>query len=65
MCNELKKARENANLTQKAMSELLKIPLRTISDWERGLRTPPEYVKLLIVEKLQDISSEKNAPKHK
>lgn len=64
MCNELKKAREDANLTQKAMSELLKIPLRTISDWERGLRTPPEYVKLLIVEKLQSISSEKNVLKN-
>ena len=60
MCSELKEARQNAGLTQKAMAEMLKIPIRTISDWERGLRTPPEYVKLLVIEKLQSLSDIKN-----
>lgn len=60
MCSELKEARQNAGLTQKAMAEMLKIPIRTISDWERGLRTPPEYVKLLVIEKLQSLSDTKN-----
>ncbi len=46
---DVKQVRKQARLTQKAMSELFKIPYRTISDWERGLRNPPEWVCLLLV----------------
>lgn len=57
MCNDFKKARTSAGLTQQQMSDMFKIPKRTIENWESGQRTPPEYVKLLVIEKLQRLSS--------
>ncbi len=38
--------------TQKGFAEHFGIPLRTVQDWCRGLRTPPEYVKRLICKDL-------------
>lgn len=57
MQNEFKAARLNAGLTQQQMSDFFKIPKRTIENWESGQRTPPEYVKLLVLEKLQSLSN--------
>lgn len=37
-----------AGLTQTALSNRFAIPMRTVSDWCRGLRTPPDYVRLLL-----------------
>lgn len=54
----IKEAREATGMTQKEMSERLKIPQRTIEDWERGARKPPEWAELLIVEKLESIAGE-------
>lgn len=48
----IKEARIAAGLTQKQMSDLFSIPLRTIESWEAEVRKPPEYVERLIVEKL-------------
>ena len=48
----VKAVRKSAGLTQKQMSNLLHIPIRTIKDWERGLRIPPVWVRDLLVEKL-------------
>lgn len=53
----IKQARKNAGITQKRMSEILKIPRRTIEDWERGVRTPPPYVEKLIIEELKRIKT--------
>lgn len=50
---DVKSARVKAHLTQKAMADLFKIPVRTVSDWERGLRNPPEWVCLLLVNALE------------
>lgn len=36
--------REATGMTRKALSEYLKIPYRTMTDWERGERTMPDYV---------------------
>lgn len=44
----IKELREQTGLTQKAFSEHLGIPLRTIEDWEAGRRTPPDYIPRLI-----------------
>lgn len=60
--DKIKAARKDAGLTQKRMSELLNIPLRTIEDWERGVREPADWAAALIVEKLQRIREE-NAEK--
>ena len=59
MSEHIKEARQMAGLTQKRMSELLLIPLRTIENWESGKRNPPLWAENLIVEKLQMMRQEK------
>lgn len=59
MSERIKEARQMAGLTQKRMSELLLIPLRTIENWESGKRNPPLWAENLIVEKLQTMRQEK------
>ena len=59
MSARIKEARQVAGLTQKRMSELLLIPLRTIENWESGKRNPPLWAENLIVEKLKMMSQEK------
>lgn len=56
----IKEAREATGMTQKEMSERLKIPQRTIEDWERGARKPPEWAEALVVEKLEKIAQDKS-----
>lgn len=56
--DDVKNARITANLTQKAMAEHFKIPIRTVSDWERGLRTPPEWVCMLLTDALSRLGEE-------
>lgn len=56
----IKDARLAAGLTQKAMSDKLGIPIRTIQDWEHGLRTPPEWAARLITEKLENIKNKED-----
>lgn len=56
MENEFKAARSAAGLTQKGMSELMKIPFRTIQQWESGERTPPPYVQRFVLNELKMIA---------
>ena len=46
--NKIKALRKSAQLTQKALSELLNIPKRTIENWEAGVNEPPAYLVELI-----------------
>lgn len=55
---EVRAARIAAGLTQKSMAEHFKIPIRTVSDWERGLRNPPEWSCMLLVDAIERIKSE-------
>lgn len=55
----IREARLNAGLSQQKMSDLLNIPKRTIEDWESGKRIPPEYVKSLVIDKLEQIKQVK------
>lgn len=55
---DVKSARLSAGLTQKAMAERFEIPIRTVSDWERGLRNPPEWTCKLLVDAINRIKSE-------
>lgn len=59
MENEFKAARLAAGLTQKGMSELMKIPFRTIQQWESGERTPPSYVQRFVLNELKLIAETK------
>ena len=52
MSARIKEARQAADLTQKRMSELLLIPLRTIENWESDKRNPPLWAENLVVEAL-------------
>lgn len=56
----IKEARHIVGLTQRQLSDLLEIPLRTIENWESGVRTPPPYVEKLIVEKLERMKKEQD-----
>lgn len=49
----IKELRTACGMTQKAFAEYLKIPKRTIEDWENERRTPPEYIVELIEYKLR------------
>ena len=44
---------EKYNMTQAQLSERFYIPRRTVEDWARGLRTPPDYVRLMIMRELK------------
>ena len=44
MDTTIRTARKQAGLTQQQLSDTYNIPVRTLVDWERGVRTPPEYV---------------------
>ena len=57
--SEIRTARLNANLTQAEMSKMLGIPKRTIEEWERDNRKPPEYVERLIIAELKRIANNK------
>lgn len=48
----IKELRRRAAMTQKEFSNYLKIPFRTIQNWELETRKPPEYVVDLIEYKL-------------
>lgn len=44
----IKEARSEYGLTQKELSEITDIPLRTIENWESGKRTPSPWVEKLV-----------------
>lgn len=44
----LKEARLEYGLTQKDLSDITEIPLRTIENWESGKRTPSPWVKKMV-----------------
>lgn len=51
--NKIKAARIAAGLTQAQVYELLRIPLRTLQDWENDRRKPPEWAERLIIKELK------------
>ena len=58
--SKIKETRTELGLTQKAVSDLLGIPRRTIEDWEAGKRKCPDYVERLVIEKLVAVAKQKN-----
>jgi len=50
---KIKETRVEYNITQKELSEITEIPLRTIENWESGKRKPSPWVEKLIVEHLK------------
>lgn len=52
MGDKIRETRKAVALTQEQASKFCGVPLRTWSNWERGVNTPPDYVENLICEKL-------------
>lgn len=48
----VKDMRMMTGLTQAAFSAHFCIPKRTLEDWERALRNPPDYVRLMLAQLL-------------
>ena len=57
----LKDARTNAGFTQQTLAAAMEIPMRSIENWEAGVRTPPVYVQRLILNELQRIIDSKSS----
>lgn len=53
--DDIRALRKNRHWSQREVSEMLNIPLPTWENWERGTRTPPQYVIDLILFRLQSI----------
>ena len=54
--NPIKGIRSKLKMTQKELSEAcFDIPVRTIQDWEGGRRTPPKYMVMLIMSRLDQL----------
>jgi len=49
----IKERRTELGLSQQKFGNLLHIPMRTIQDWERGVRKCPAYVEELILYRLK------------
>ena len=45
---EIKKLRESTGMNRKEFCECFDIPYRTVTEWERGTRSAPEYVLRLL-----------------
>ena len=50
--SKIKEARTEAGLSRAEMSRQFEIPIRTLENWESGIRKPPIWAEKLIVEKL-------------
>lgn len=48
----IKEAREFSGLTQVEVEEEFGIPVRSLQNWESGIRQAPDYVEAYLVEKL-------------
>lgn len=57
---EFKKIRTAAGMTQKQLSEVTGIPVRTIQNWEGGQRKCPEYIIELVKFKLENLETNEN-----
>lgn len=58
MDNNLKTIRENLNLTQSELADILNIPVKSIRNWEQNQRTPSGYIIDLIINSLTTVKNE-------
>ena len=57
--NRIKKAREEAGLTQEDVFNLIGVPIRTLTSYENDKRKPAQWVENLLVEKNMAIGAER------
>ena len=51
--NKFRKLRKQTGLSMQKFGDKYGIPMRTIQDWEREMRTPPEWVYELLKFKVE------------
>ena len=56
--SKIKEARIKHGLTQKQVSDITGVPLRSIENWEAGVRKCPNYVEKMVVDILNQKFSE-------
>lgn len=56
---QFKAERKRLGLTQQGVVDKLKIPRRTIQDWESGRMSPPEWCQRLILAEMNRIEKER------
>ena len=56
----LKTVRENIGLTQEQVSLLTGVPVKTLRNWEQGVRKPSEWTVDLIIDKMLSAEMQKN-----
>ena len=56
----IKETRAEYKITQKELSEITDIPLRTIENWESGKRTPSPWVEKMVYSYLKKYPKNKN-----
>lgn len=55
MENTIKLARKAYGLTQEKMAELMNVPVRTLQNWENGVRRCSPYMEHLMLSRLEDL----------
>lgn len=50
-----KEARAETGLSGAKLAERMLIPIRTLENWESGVRTPPVYVQRLVLNELEEL----------
>lgn len=59
----IKELRRYTGLSQAKFGSIYNIPIRTIQDWEKGKRTPPSYLVILLERAvLEDFPKSKKEP---
>ncbi len=56
----LKSVRKNLRLTQEQVSSLTGIPVKTLRNWEQGIRKPSEWTVDLIIDKMLSAEMQKS-----
>lgn len=55
---QLKRARVNAGLTQRRMSEITGIPKRAIENWDQGLCSPSPWMEAQLLKWLKEVEEQ-------
>jgi predicted nucleotidyltransferase len=60
MSTKIKQIRNNTQMTQEEFSSFLGIPLKTLRNWEQGIRKPNDWTEDLIIDRALRYKLEKN-----
>ena len=60
MSTAIRQIRHNTQMTQEEFSNLLGIPLKTLRNWEQGIRKPNDWTEDLIIDRVLRYKTEKS-----